>query len=142
MTIDHIRSSIIIEAEPTEVFEYFIRSDAMVLWMGQSADLDPVPGGRFSVDVNGAAVRGRFVELDPPNRIVFTWGFLDSDELPPETSIVEVSLSRDDGGTLVEIVHSGLSDSEIAKHGIGWPYFLDQLAEALTTQRKRKVRGR
>jgi len=141
MTTD-IRSSIIIEAEPAEVFDYFTRSDAMVLWMGQSADLDPVPGGRFSVDVNGAAVRGRFVEVDPPNRIVFTWGFLDSDELPPEASTVEVSLSRENGGTLVEIVHSGLPGSESSKHGVGWPYFLDRLAEALLTQQQQRTGGR
>ncbi len=44
--------------------------------MGQHASLDPRPGGQFAIDVNGASVRGQYLELDPPNRIVITWGFL------------------------------------------------------------------
>jgi uncharacterized protein YndB with AHSA1/START domain len=125
----------VIGAEPSEVFEYFTQSDAMVLWMGQSAQLEPLPGGKFIVDVNGAAVRGHFVEVDPPKRLVFTWGFLGSGELPPGASTVEVSLSRHNGGTLVEIVHSGLTQPESLKHVAGWRHFLGRLAHAVEEQR-------
>lgn len=69
---------------PTEVYEYFTQAEAMVQWMGQSASLDPRAGGEFAVDVNGVAVRGRYLELEPPNRLVISWGFSGSDVLPPE----------------------------------------------------------
>lgn len=141
MAIDQIRSSIVIDAEPSEVFEYFTESDAMVLWMGQSAQLEPLPGGRFVVDVNGAAVRGRFVELDPPTRLVFTWGFLGSSELPPGASTVEVTLSRHNGGTLVEIVHSGLTQPESLRHVAGWRHFLGRLGRAVEAQRVANGKG-
>ena len=44
--------------------------------MGQTAELDARPGGNFRVQVlPGHTARGRFVELDPPRRLVYTWGW-------------------------------------------------------------------
>jgi uncharacterized protein YndB with AHSA1/START domain len=126
-----ITASVLVDAEPREVFEYFIRPEAMVLWMGQYASLDPRPGGRFAIDVNGASVRGRFLELDPPNRIAITWGFVGSDVLPPGASIVEVRLSAEGVCTRVQIVHRELPDSESEKHASGWPRFLGELVATM-----------
>jgi uncharacterized protein YndB with AHSA1/START domain len=103
----------------------------MVLWMGQHARLDPRPGGEFSVDVDGVLVRGRFVELDPPNQIVVTWGFAGSDDLPPGASVVEVHLVPEGTGTLVRIVHRDLPDSEATKHASGWRRFLAELEKVI-----------
>ena len=91
--------------------------------------LDPV--ANFAVDVDGALVRGRFVELDPPNQIVITWGFAGSDDLPPGASVVEVRLVAEGTGTLVGIVHRDLPDSEAAKHAPGWRRFLTELEKAV-----------
>ena len=44
------RDSIEIEAPPQAVFEYLTTNEGMTAWMGQYADLDPVPGGRFAVE--------------------------------------------------------------------------------------------
>ena len=45
-------------------------------WMGVAALLDPRPGGTFRVDANGRdVVIGEYVEVEPPHRVVFTWGF-------------------------------------------------------------------
>jgi len=126
-----IRTSVVVDAEPTEVYEYFTTPEAMILWMGQFSSLDPVPGGEFAVDVNGAAVRGRYVELHPPNRLVFTWGFIGSDELPPGTSTGEVFLTPQGDGTRVEIIHRDLPGAEASKHAAGWRHFLEQLAPAI-----------
>ena len=35
---------------------------------------DPVEGGTFAVDVCGVAVRGRYLTVEPPHRLVFSWG--------------------------------------------------------------------
>ena len=132
----------VVDAEPAEVYEYFTVAEAMVLWMGQFSSLDPVPGGEFAVDVNGASVRGRFVELEPPHRLVFTWGFIDSEVLPPETSTVEVLLRPEDGGTRVEIVHSSLPRDEAAKHAPGWRHFLQELARVVPLCHGQDAEGR
>jgi uncharacterized protein YndB with AHSA1/START domain len=79
----------------------------MVGWMGEYALLEARPDGEFTGDIEGTPVRGRYRELDPPNRVVFTWGFAGSDELPPGSSTVEVLFVREAGATRVEIVHSG-----------------------------------
>jgi uncharacterized protein YndB with AHSA1/START domain len=84
----------------------------------------------FAVDIEGASVRGRYKELDPPGRVVFSWGFAGSDELPPGASTVEVMLTREAGGTRVDITHTGLPDRERAQHARGWRRFLDRLAHS------------
>ncbi len=36
----------------------------------------------------------------------------------------------DDGGTLLEVVHSGLPATQLDQHGTGWEHFLARLALA------------
>jgi uncharacterized protein YndB with AHSA1/START domain len=141
MVAEPISASVVIDAEPAEVYEYFTRAEAMVLWMGQFSSLDPVPGGKFAVDVNGVEVRGRYLELEPPNRLLFTWGFVGSDVLPPETSTVEVLLRPQDGGTCVEIIHSDLPRAEASKHAPGWRHFLEQLAKTVLVGHGQNAEG-
>jgi uncharacterized protein YndB with AHSA1/START domain len=89
-----------------------------------------VPGGRFSVDVHGAPVRGRFLEVDAPHRLVISWGYAGSDRLPPGASTVEVRLTARDGGTLVELEHRELPADERPGHATGWTHYLDRLEVA------------
>ena len=128
MSAKPVSAAVVIDADPSEVYEYFTRAEAMVLWMGEKASLDPRPDGEFSVDVNGTAIRGRYLELEPPNRLVIAWGFLESETLPPAASTVEVLLSREGTGTRVVIIHRGLDAKESAKHDPGWCHFLRKLA--------------
>ena len=60
---------------------------------GQHAELDPTPGGVFAVDIDGHPVRGEYVEVDPPHRVVVTWGLLGSEQLPAGSSRVEFRLT-------------------------------------------------
>jgi uncharacterized protein YndB with AHSA1/START domain len=123
-------ASITVDAEPDEVFNYFTRPEAIVRWMGDYAVLEAHPGGQFTVDINGVPVRGTYLELDPPHRVVLSWGHAGSDRLPPGASTVEVTLAPADEGTLVTIVHRGLPGPEAAEHAAGWPHFLRRLALA------------
>jgi uncharacterized protein YndB with AHSA1/START domain len=46
--------------------------------MGEQATFDVRPGGIYRVGViPGNTARGEFVEVDPPHRLVFTWGWED-----------------------------------------------------------------
>jgi uncharacterized protein YndB with AHSA1/START domain len=58
-----------------------------------AALLDPRPGGTFRVEANGRdVVIGEYVEVDPPHRVVFTWGFEGADPfVAPGSTRVEDS---------------------------------------------------
>ena len=82
MAAEPLTASVHIEAPPERVFEYFTSPEAMVRWMGDYAVLEPTPGGAFDVDINGVPVRGRYLELEPPHRLVISWGHAGSERLP------------------------------------------------------------
>jgi uncharacterized protein YndB with AHSA1/START domain len=127
---DPITASVRIEAAPERVFEYFTAPDALVRWMGEYALLDAVPGGEFTVDIRGVPVRGRYLEVEPPRRLVISWGHAGSERLPPGASTLEVRLRAEGGGTEVEIVHRDLPEPEATGHARGWRHFLGRLAVA------------
>lgn len=120
--------SIDIAASPETVFEHLTTNDGMTAWMGQYADLDPTPGGRFAVDIAGHPVRGEYLIIESGRRVVVSWGFAGSEELPAGTSTVEFVLTPISGGTRVELHHRDLPDTEIPGHADGWANFLPRLA--------------
>jgi uncharacterized protein YndB with AHSA1/START domain len=79
---------------------------------------------------NGMLASGRFVELVPHRRVVFTWGWEGHPTLPPGSSRVEIDLIPDGIGTLVRLTHRDLPPDEIAKHRSGWDHYLPRLAVA------------
>jgi uncharacterized protein YndB with AHSA1/START domain len=119
-----------VAAEPEQVFDYFTKPDAIVRWMGDYAVLDAQPGGEFTLDINGVPVRGRYLEVEPPRRLVISWGHAGSERLPPGASTVEVTLTAEGDGTLVRVVHRDLPETEARAHAIGWPHFLERLVVA------------
>lgn len=99
----------------------------MVAWMGQRAQLDPQPGGAFAVDVAGYAIRGEYVHVERPTRVVVSWGIAGSVDLPAGASRVDFTLTPIDTGTRVDLVHSGLPESKLAGHADGWEHFFPRL---------------
>jgi uncharacterized protein YndB with AHSA1/START domain len=122
------RGSIYIEAEPALVFEYFTHPAAIASWMGDRAVVDPRPGGEFIVFFEDRAVEGRYIALEPPHRLVISWGRAGSQEFPPGSSTLEVELKREASGTRVEVIHSGLPESETPRHALGWQHYLARLS--------------
>jgi uncharacterized protein YndB with AHSA1/START domain len=131
MPADEVTAAVHIDAPPERVYEYFTRPDAIASWMGEYALLDAEPGGRFSLDIKGSPVRGRFLELDPPHRLLISWGYAGSGYLPPGASTVEVRLTAEGGGTRVEVWHRGLPTGERPSHASGWTHYLDRLEAAV-----------
>lgn len=130
MPADAVTACVHIDAPPERVYEYFTRPEAIVSWMGEYVLLEAEPGGRFALDIKGAPVRGRFLELDPPRRLLISWGYAGSDHLPPGASTVEVRLTADSGGTRVELQHRNLPSAERPEHASGWDHYLARLQAA------------
>jgi uncharacterized protein YndB with AHSA1/START domain len=120
-------ASVHIATDPERVFDYFTKPTAILRWMGDYAVLDPHPGGQCTLDSNGVPVRGRYLAVDRPHRLLLSWGHAGSDRLPPGASTVEITFAPDDGGTIVTVVHSGLPAADAEQHRLGWAHFLDRL---------------
>ena len=123
-----------IEARPETVFEFFVDPEKMSRWKGTSAELDPRPGGTYRVGgiAGGATVVGKYIEIDPPRRLVFTWGWEGDDDVPPGSSTVEVTLTPDGDATVLHLVHRDLPTGQGARHMEGWEHFVPRLIEAAT----------
>lgn len=124
-----------IGANPETVFDFFTDPDKMIQWMGRAAELDPRPGGVLRCDINGRNVAsGEYVELDPPRRLVFTWGWEGEDSVTkPGSSKVEVLLAPDGDGTHLRLIHRDLPSAESAeRHGHGWRHYTERLSLAAT----------
>lgn len=119
-----------IAAAPDLVFRYLTDADKLTQWMGRAATLDARPGGTLRIDYNGFDImRGSFLEVVPPTRVVFTWGWETlGDGLRPGASTVEFDLTQDGLGTRLRMVHSGLPGGDEQSHAEGWDHFLGALA--------------
>ncbi|WP_236968926.1 SRPBCC family protein [Microbacterium aurantiacum] len=120
--------SIEIAAAPEAVFEYLVTNEGMTAWMGQYADLDPTPGGQFAVNIAGHPVRGKYLRVERPTRVMVSWGFAGSEDLPAGASTVDFRLTRIASGTRVDLRHSDLPEAEVRGHADGWTNFLPRLA--------------
>jgi uncharacterized protein YndB with AHSA1/START domain len=117
-------------APPEEVFRHLTDPVAMIRWMGQHATLKPVPGGAFEVDINGVPVRGQYLEIDPPHRVLVSWGVAGHVGMPPGATEVEFTLTPTAAGTRLRLVHRGLSAGQEEIHAAGWQHFLARLSIA------------
>lgn len=129
MTTDQVTLQRRIAARPETVFSFFTDRDRWLSWMGKDGDFAFEPGGSFRTNVTGDNhAAGRFVELDPFERVVFTWGWEnDAMPVPPGSSTVEVTLRPDGEGTLLRLVHRDLPPAARAPHEEGWTHYLDRL---------------
>jgi uncharacterized protein YndB with AHSA1/START domain len=124
-----LTATVRIAASPAEVFPYFVDPALMVQWIGEWAELHPEPGGLFALNFSKTPVRGEYVEVDPPHRVVFTWGVAGKDSLPPGSTTVEIVLTADGPDTVVELFHHDLPPAEYDSHLEGWTTMLDRLAQ-------------
>jgi uncharacterized protein YndB with AHSA1/START domain len=105
-------------------------------WRGADAVVDLRVGGRYRLAMadpeSGAvhAVGGEYLEVAPPERLVYTWTW-EGD--PPEMrgsagSLVTVDFLERDDATAVVLTHSGLADEHVRDlHVGGWSGCLDNL---------------
>jgi uncharacterized protein YndB with AHSA1/START domain len=125
-----LRREIRIAAAPETVLAFLTHPEKLLRWAGTHAESDPRPGGVRRTTINpGHVVSGEYVEVTPHRRLVFTFGWVDSPRMPPGSSVVEIALVPDDGGTALRLVHRApAADHE--GHGEVWDHYLPRLAVA------------
>jgi uncharacterized protein YndB with AHSA1/START domain len=121
-----------IDASPETVWEFLVDPEKLMRWKGINADLETQPGGIFRCEViPGHIARGEYIEIDKPNKLVFTWGWDGSEDVPPGSSTIEIELASDGDGTSLRFVHKDLPNAEaIASHAHGWDHYLPRLETA------------
>jgi uncharacterized protein YndB with AHSA1/START domain len=118
-----------IDASPELVFAFLTERDKMLRWMGLALSIDPRPGGLFLLDPNGReTIRGEYLEVIPPRRIVFTWGWQSgNDRVPAGSSRVEIDLVPSGSGTLLRLTHRPEGGDVRPQHEAGWSHHLGRL---------------
>jgi uncharacterized protein YndB with AHSA1/START domain len=126
-----------IDAPPEIVFAYLTDSRRFVKWMGVGAELDARPGGRYRIDVDGEHIAsGEYKVVEPPRRLLMSWGWEGHPTVPPGSTTVEITLTPEKGATVLRLRHLGLPDEgERRQHSEGWRMYTDKLA-AVTTERR------
>jgi uncharacterized protein YndB with AHSA1/START domain len=118
-----------VEADPETVWQFFVDPEKLKRWMGIDAQLEPRASGVYRCEViPGMVASGEFVDVDPPHRLVFTWGWQGNETVPPGSSTIEVELAPEGSGTSLRFVHRDLPDAKaVESHSHGWDHYLDRL---------------
>jgi uncharacterized protein YndB with AHSA1/START domain len=131
-----VEREVAIAASPETVWQFLVDPAKATCWMGQAASFDARPGGAYHVDViPGHVASGEFVELDPPHRLVFTWGWEAGKDgpnpVPPGSSTIEIQLTPSGDGTTLRFTHRDLPNEAAAEsHAHGWDHYLERLVTA------------
>ncbi|HWC09351.1 MAG TPA: SRPBCC domain-containing protein [Solirubrobacterales bacterium] len=100
-------------------------------WETSHAEVDLTVGGTVRVVMldpekgveHGGG--GHYTEIDPPNRLAFTWVWDDDEE---RETLIEIDFEDADGATHVRFTHSDLQDEEsVRSHEGGWSNAFDNL---------------
>jgi len=125
--------SVLVPLNADETFALITQPDRLRRWQVITARVDLRAGGEYRWTVTpGNSAAGTFTEVEPGRRVVFTWGWEGSAELPPGASTVIITLEPAAGGTMVHLTHEGLSGEQEASHAEGWTHYLGRLVAAAT----------
>ena len=116
------------------VWSFWIEPERIVRWMGRTATVDPRPGGRIRVDYGygDRDAAARFVELDPPRRLAFTWGWEDPAEaVRPAAASSRSTFPPMATARCFGCATPGCRDGERDSHLEGWEHFRPRLIEAV-----------
>jgi uncharacterized protein YndB with AHSA1/START domain len=140
--IHNLERKILICAKRSTVFRYFTDSKRFAAWWGEGSTIEGRTGGTMSIRFpNGILASGKILEIQPPERIVFSYGFDLGKPIPPEGSRVTITLDEVPGGTQVTLYHE-LSDATVRDEFIqGWRYQLALFANVASREQHSDVQN-
>jgi uncharacterized protein (TIGR03086 family) len=123
--------SVLVALDADAVFALLTDPERLRRWQAVTARVDVRAGGEYRWTITpGHSAAGVVAEVEPGRRLVMTWGWEDADDLPPGSSTVTITLEPAEGGTLVRLVHDGLTEAQAAGHAQGWSHYLERLVTA------------
>ena len=132
-----------IAAPRASVFAFLTDPAKIVQWMGTEATTEMHPGGIYLLKgIGHMTARGAFREVVPVHRLAYSFGWEGNEEVSPGSSLIEIDLIEQDGGTLLRMTHSGLPNATTqASHGKGWAHYLGRLTEVAAGRNPGPDRG-
>ena len=134
-----------VAASAARVFEAWTRPERVERWTcpdptaGVDVEIDLRVGGRYSIrmDVEGGpfTAHGTYREVDPPRRVVYTWGWREEPQAMNAETVVTVEFVPVDGGTEVRLTHEGFPTRDDRDgHKEGWTICLERFAELVAAE--------
>ncbi len=139
-----LQAAIEIKTTPDKVYAAWTKQEQFVKWFGPRVDgslevdtFDCSVGGRYDVtmvfaDGDRVQLLGDFQELDPPNKLVFTWQWKEGPTAAAAPTLVTVDIMPSKIGTLLTLTHERfISTQSRNDHQQGWGPLLERLAKVL-----------
>jgi activator of HSP90 ATPase len=111
-----LHEDIEIKSGPQRIYDVLLDAKQFATFTGQPAEIDPKPGGAFSLFAG--QIVGRNVELVANQRIVQAWR--PAHWVPGIYSIAEFQLRPQGYGTLVVLDHKGFPEGDFDHLEWGW----------------------
>ena len=128
-----------IRAPRQRVFDAWTKAEELKAWHAPGplsvsfAEIDLRPGGAYRIHMRAPdgtehRVSGVYREVDPPKKVVYTWGW-DGDHVVKD-SVVTIEFHDVGGATEVVLRHAIADDKERTNHEQGWIAIMDKLEAA------------
>ncbi len=125
-----IEQTVRVAASPETLWSFWTDPQRLCEWWGTEAEVVAEPGGIFRVVMEtGPVMRGTFVELDPPHRLVFTFGWehnAPGETLAPGSTRVEVTFAPEADDTVLVLRQTEMPKEHAPDHEKGWSYFVGE----------------
>ncbi len=117
--------TVLIHATRETVFGFLTDTPRWAAWWGAGSTIDARPGGHLLIRYpDGTEASGDVIEVQPPDRIVFTYGYATGKPIPPGSSRVTIRLEGDRAGTRLHLAHEFADAGVRDVHVQGWRYQL------------------
>jgi uncharacterized protein YndB with AHSA1/START domain len=136
MTLEHsLERTLTILAKRETIFRFFTDTSRWEKWWGKGSTVDPRPGGKIRILYpNAVEVTGEVLEVAPPERISFTYGFTSGSPIPAGSSRVTITLAEKGAATQLKLVHEFSDAKARDEHVQGWRYQLSLFSNIVSDE--------
>ncbi|HEX5226698.1 MAG TPA: SRPBCC domain-containing protein [Bryobacteraceae bacterium] len=131
----NLHRTVEILAPRATVFRFFTDNARWAKWWGAGSTIEPRPGGKIQIRYpNGVEASGEVIEVVPPDRIVFTFGYASGQPIAAGASRVTIRLEADGPATRVHLEHEFADPSARDQHVQGWRFQLSLFANVVADE--------
>jgi uncharacterized protein YndB with AHSA1/START domain len=132
-TLPHsLDRTLLIRARPETVFRFFTDTSRWASWWGAGSTIDARPGGAMTIRFpDGSEARGEVLDVRPPRRLAFSYGYASGRLIAPGASQVIITLDAEGPHTRLHLHHEFADAAVRDEHVQGWRYQLSLFANAV-----------